>query len=220
MKIIRKVGERHHLPRRITAELRPILTFTGAGAALVTGSQILARRGWDALGERLYGWEKYGALAFTGYAAVYTCGHAPHIAPFAIPAAVVAWCVAAWWVAPPTPAPEEPAEPEPEEELAAGGPQEVYGATLEWIWQQIGDAQGVHLRDLLAHAHAHGMFEGLEVTDLKGHLERWAIPVRKRCRVRGLGVTVGIHRDDLPAPSRPSPGREAQDPPESELHAV
>jgi hypothetical protein len=64
------------------------------------------------------------------------------------------------------------------------------------------------------------MFDGLDVTGLKDHLERWEIPVRKRCRVRGLGVTVGIHRDDLPAPSRPSPGPEGQDPSDSELHAV
>lgn len=218
MKIIKRVGE--HLPRGLAAEIRPILAVRGAGTALWTGSRILLSRGWTLLGDYADGWERYAGLAFGGYVVVYAAGHAPDTARFVIPAAAVTWCVAAWWVAPPTPAPEEPAEPEPEEELAAGGPQEVYDATLEWIWQQIGDAQGVHLRDLLAHAHAHGMFEGLEVTDLKGHLERWAIPVRKRCRVRGLGVTVGIHRDDLPAPSRPSPGREAQDPPESELHAV
>jgi hypothetical protein len=218
MKIITKAGER--LPQWLATEIRPVLAFTGAGRALVTGSRILTRRGWDALSERLYGWEKYGALAFTGYAAVYTGGHAPHIARFVIPAAAVVWCVAAWWVAPPVVQPAvEDTEPEPDEQPGASDPQGVYEATLEWIWQQIGDAQGVHLRDLLAHAHAHGMFEDLEVTDLKGHLERWAIPIRKRCRVRGLGVTVGIHRDDLPAPSRPSPGREAQDPPESELHA-
>lgn len=217
MKIVERVGE-WLLPRWIRDEVRPVLAFTGAGSALLAGSATLIGLGWQWLGERLNTWERLGAIAVGGYVAAYGCMHAPHIARFAIPGTVIAWCVAAWWIAPPADLPE-PVEAAGIEAPAAA-PQEVYGATLEWIWQRIGDAQGVHLRDLLAHAQAHGMFEGLEVTDLKSHLERWDIPVRKRVRVRGLGVTVGIHRDDLPASSGLSPEGGGQDPPDSELHPV
>ncbi len=137
---------------------------------------------------------------------------APDVARFAVPGAVVAWCVAAWWVAPPA-TEEEPVEDDASDS-PAGDPQDVYEATLEWIWQHIADRQGVHLRDLLTHAQAHGMFEDLDVTTLRAHLERHGIPVRDRVRVRGLGVTVGIHRDDL----QPLPDPENPDPPETELH--
>ena len=132
------------------------------------------------------------------------------------------WLLSGWWLAAswragkgaPATAAEAPPAPPP-----AADPEDVRMATLDWIRQQIGDRQGVHLRDLLSHAQAHGMFEGLEVTDFRGHLERWEIPVRNRVRVRGLGVTVGIHRDDLPAPSVPSPAPAPQEGAEAELHA-
>jgi hypothetical protein len=107
-----------------------------------------------------------------------------------------------------------------EPDAPAADPQDVYEATLDWIRQRIGDTQGVHLRDLLAHAQAHGMFEDLDVSELRVHLERWGIPVRDRVRVRGLGVTVGVYRPDLPAPSRAPPRADGQDPPDSELHPV
>ena len=217
MKIIKKVGERL-LPAWLAAELRPILAFAGAGAALVSGSVVLAARGWRRVGERLGTWERLGAIAAGGYVAMYGCVHAPHIARFAVPAAVAAWCVAAWWIAPPADLPE-PVEAVVSEALAAA-PQDVYAATLEWIRRQIGERQGVHLRDLLEHAQAHGMFEGLDVSELRGHLGRAGIPGRNRVRVRGLGVTVGIHRDDLPPLPEPLPDPDDQDPPNSELHPV
>lgn len=98
------------------------------------------------------------------------------------------------------------------------GPEDVYAATLEWVWRQLGDAQGVHLRDLLKHAQEHGMFETLDVAAFRTHLERWGIPIRNRCRARGKGVTVGIHREDLkPLLAAPSPTA-TPDPPNSGLH--
>jgi hypothetical protein len=124
----------------------------------------------------------------------------------AVPALM--WLLSTWWVAASwragKGAPTVAVEAAPEQPAGAS-PAEVREATLEWIRQQIGDRQGVHLRDLLQHAQAHGMFEGLEVSSFRAHLERWEIPVRDRCRVRGLGVTVGVHRDDLSAPLSPSP---------------
>ncbi|NUR03223.1 MAG: hypothetical protein HOY79_43935 [Streptomyces sp.] len=98
------------------------------------------------------------------------------------------------------------------------GPEDVRAATLEWIHRQIGDTQGVHLRDLLQHAQQHGMFEGLDVTTFRSHLERWGIPVRRRVRVRGKGITVGIHRDDLKAPPQAPSPTPSQDTQESGLH--
>jgi hypothetical protein len=217
MKIIKEVGERL-LPSWLTAELRPILAFAGAGAALWTGSVTLADRAWGKLRERLSAWESACAIVIGAYVAAYGCWHAPHIARFAIPGTVIAWCVAAWSIAPPADLPESVEAAE--EEAPTEDPQDVYAATLEWIWRQVGDRQGVHLRDLLEHAQAHGMFEGLDVSELRAHLERWGIPVRNRVRVRGLGVTVGVHRDDLPTPSEPLPDPDGQDPPNSELHPV
>lgn len=212
MKIVKRVGEQL-LPPWIRAELRPVLTFTGAGRALADGSRILVRRGWTALCGRLDGWERYGAVAFAGYVVVYAGIHARQAAPFVLPVVVVVWCSAAWCVAPPATTKEaSPVETAP----SASAPQDVYTATLEWIRQQIGDRQGVHLRDLLEHAQAHGMFADLDVTTLRAHLVRHGFRVKDRVRVRGLGVTVGIHRDDLP----PLPDRESPDSPDSGLHPV
>jgi hypothetical protein len=217
MKIIKEVGERL-LPSWLAAELRPILVFTGTGAALWAGSCELVCRAWQWLGQRLGVWERLGALTVGAYLVGYGCLHAPHIARFAIPGAAIAWCAAAWWSAPQDslPEPVEAGAPEP----PGATPQDVYTATLEWIRRQIGERQGVHLRDLLEHAQVHGMFEDLDVSELRGHLERAGIPVRNRVRVRGLGVTVGVHRDDLPPLPEPLPDRDSQDPPDSGLHPV
>ncbi|HEY6114633.1 MAG TPA: hypothetical protein VI172_01630 [Candidatus Dormibacteraeota bacterium] len=114
---------------------------------------------------------------------------------------------------------EKRAEPEAEKSPKAA-PEAVRSATIEWVQRQVGDTQGVHLRDLLQHAQQHGMFEDLDVTTFRVHLGRWGIPVRSRVRVRGKGVTVGIHRDDLkPLPSTPSPPP-SQDPPNPGLHVA
>lgn len=103
---------------------------------------------------------------------------------------------------------------------SAASPDDVYAATLDWIWQMVGDRQGVHLRDLLANAQHHGMFTDLDLTRFKAVLEGRGIPVRKRVRVRGQGVTVGIHRDDLPAPPRTPSRDEGQGPADPRLHAA
>lgn len=215
MRIVKRLGEK--LPHWATAEVLTVLTFTGAGRALAAGSAVLVRRAWSALGEHLEGWERYGAVAVAGYVVVYGCVHAPQAAPFVLPVVVVAWCAAAWTVAPHTaPKPAEPAVEQP----PTNQPQDVYEATLDWIRRQIGDRQGIHLRDLLEHAQAHGMFQDLDVTTLRAHLERHGFPVKDSVRVRGLGVTVGIRRDDLPPLPEPLPNRATQDPPDSELHPV
>jgi hypothetical protein len=203
VKIVKKVGERL-LPSWLRTELRPILVFTGAGAALWAGSCELARRSWTALGERLDRWERLGALAIGGYVTVYACAHAPQVARFAVPVAVVGWCVAAWCVAPPAPVEHEQLA---DEGPAARDPQEVYEGTLEWIRGQIGTGNGVHLSRLLAHAQAHGMHTDLDVPAFRAALEQWGFPVRQQLKV-GRRNRPGIHRDDLPQPPLPGPSPE------------
>lgn len=124
------------------------------------------------------------------------------------------WLLAGWWIGAAWKAGKGTVSEADEDGAAAPrhtAPEEVREATLEWIWRLIGDRQGVHLRDLLAHAHAHHMLQDLDVAAFRTHLERWQIPVRARVRVRGLGVTVGIHRDDLEGLTSPSPAAVAQD---------
>lgn len=118
------------------------------------------------------------------------------------------WLLTGWWLRAAWKASRDApgkAIEEPAKYPAGHAPDDVREATLEWVWQLVGDTQGVHLRDLLTHAHAHGLLTDVDLPAFRGHLERWEIPVRKRVRVRGRGVTVGIHRDDLRAPSSPSP---------------
>lgn len=186
-----------------------------AADRLARGSAIVWQRRADALmrwvraGRRddLTGWQAalgpavrlvlLGVVAYAVWAVV-------RAVPWLMWALAALWCRAAWKAGRGTPA-DAPSEGR------HAPPDEVYEATLTWVREQIADRQGVHLRDLLAHAQAHGMFEGLEVSDLKGHLERWDIPVRKRVRVRGRGVTVGIHRDDLAASSHSSPAAASEE---------
>jgi hypothetical protein len=90
---------------------------------------------------------------------------------------------------------EQP-EDAPEEDEPAP-PDDVYEATLEWIRDQVADRNGVHLSELLTHAHAHGLFTDLDVPGFRAALERWGFPVRQQLKVAGRNRP-GIHRDDLP----------------------
>lgn len=185
MKIVKKMGE--WLPRGLAAELRPVLAFTGAGRALATGSRLLAHRGWTALCAHLDGWERYGALAAGCYVVAYSCAHAPHVARFAIPGAIVAWCVAALCVAPAADA--EPAEPA-EEEPADPDPQDVE----DLVRDLIGDNTGVLLTALRQPLHA------ADTRAVRELLATAGIRVRPGVRT-AAGNGPGVHRDDVPAPS-------------------
>ncbi|ODA69532.1 hypothetical protein [Streptomyces sp. AVP053U2] len=205
MKITKDVGTGESstplLPHRIAAELRPILTVTGAGTALWQGSLILVRRGWTLLGAHLHGWERFGALGFAGYVTVYTAGQAPHIAQFAAPVAAVAWCGAAWWVAPPVPRRKQPAEPvdvqEPDVALT------LALDTLSVVVRRVaGDRQGAHLADLLTEPE----LKGWEQPDLKAAITAFGVPVEEfKLRLAGRQrVRDGVRLRDLPPPAAPS----------------
>ncbi|MGW1497562.1 hypothetical protein ACWCQW_03040 [Streptomyces mirabilis] len=195
MKIVKETGEQPipRLHRRIAAELRPILAIRGAGASLYAGSRILIHRGWTLLGERLDGWERYGALAFGGYVTVYGCSHAPHLARFAIPAAAITWCVAAWWAAPPA-AVEEPA-PEPAEPAVT----DARAAFVRWLLDLIGDRPGIHLRELYPAMRRLPGNEARTDTQLRAALTMFRIPVHRSMRDGVTAGRTGVRRDDLTA---------------------
>lgn len=207
MKIIKEPGEQHTpgLHRRIAAELRPILAVRGAGASLYAGSRILIHRGWTLLGERLDGWERYAALAFGGYVTVYACGHAPHLARFAVPGAVVGWCVAAWWTAPP-PA-RTPAEQPDEEEDEETGPDLTRDELAALVRRVARHRQGAHLADLLQEPELVGWTQPeLKATavDFRLPVEEFKLILGGRQRVRD-----GIRVRDLPPEPAPEPAVEA-----------
>ncbi|MFI1165621.1 hypothetical protein ACH4UM_18900 [Streptomyces sp. NPDC020801] len=196
MKIVKGLGERPRLPHWAVAEVRPILAFAGAGAALWAGTCELVRRGWTGLGERLDLRERLGALAVGGYVTVYSCAHAPHVARFAIPAAAVAWCVAAWWVAPPA---VDAPEPKAEAMAARDG-------FVLWLLQLMGDQPGVHLRELYPAMRQLPGHADRDDAQLRAALRTLGIPVRRSLRTGGIAGRSGVARADLTP--LPSPGGE------------
>nr|WTB35086.1 hypothetical protein OG781_41570 [Streptomyces sp. NBC_00830] len=94
----------------------------------------------------------------------------------------------------------EPAELDVDHPPAAT-PEEVYAATIDWIRSQIADSNGVHLADLLDHAHAHGLHTDLDVGAFRAVLERWGIPVRQQLKVgaaTGPESTASTYRSGSP----------------------
>jgi hypothetical protein len=201
MEITKDAGEqpRPRLPARICAELRPLLAVRGAGASLVSGSWLLLRRGWTLLSHHLDGWERYGAVAFGGYVTVYACGHAPDVAQFAVPGAVVAWCVVAWWVSPPV------AVEEPDEEAAPG----TRDAFVRWLLDLIGNRSGIHLRELYPAMRRLPGHEDRTDPQLRAALRTLGIPVERSLRIGVVAGRSGVRKTDLlalPPTDVPEPG--------------
>jgi hypothetical protein len=183
MKIVKAVGERL-LPSWLRAELRPVLAFAGAGTTLWTGSLALATRAWTELRERLSVTESLGTLALGVYVAGYGCWHAPHIARFAVPGAIVAWCAAAWYMAPDDDQTDEPdSEPDVQD-------------VTDLVRDLIGDDTGILLTALCKPLHA------ADTRAVRGLLAGAGIPVRPGVRTAG-GNGPGVHRKDVPPPSPP-----------------
>ncbi|MBQ1122624.1 hypothetical protein [Streptomyces sp. B15] len=211
--------------------MRPLSVWarrSGIADRLARGSAALARRhttalaNWVAQGRRgdLDGWRaalgpvaRLAALAALAWLAY----HLVRALPWLMWLITARWCLAAWRAGKPA---AETASTGTTTDATERPSEDVYDATLAWIWQMVGDRQGVHLRDLLANAQQNGLFEGLDVAAFRAHLVDWDIPVRKRVRVRGSGVSVGIHRDDLPALSQPLPADSAQGDHDPRLHAA
>ncbi|WP_326779702.1 hypothetical protein OG481_02070 [Streptomyces longwoodensis] len=185
--------------------------LASTASRLADGSSVLARRltawaaAWVARGRRhdLTGWR--AALGCWARLTVFAFGlyllwRLVRAVPQLMWLLTGAWTALAWRAGRPRPAPAEEPAPAPRED--------VREATLEWIRQQIGDRQGVHLRDLLRHAQAHGMFEGMEVAEFRGHLQRWNIPVHRGVKVAGV-PTWGVRLKDLDDAPSPAAAEEA-----------
>lgn len=115
-------------------------------------------------------------------------------------ALLAAWCIAAWRTG---------RRIEREERAEA--------AFVQWIYERIGDRNGVLIAELLDGLHQSGMHKEWDAAALRGVVERLGIPVRDSLKVGGT-VSTGVHIDDLtdvwdvhtnppPAPAdSPSPG--------------
>ncbi|MFC8002934.1 hypothetical protein ACFUCH_03700 [Streptomyces olivaceus] len=204
MKIIKGVeaGEQPspRLHRRIAAEVLPVLAVHGTGSALWAGTRLLAGRGWVLLGRYLTGWEKPAAIVFAGYVAVHTAIQYPTVTQFAVPGAVIGWCVTAWWIAPPAPRAETGMAPATGDEPP---PQLSLDALADVVRRVAGPRQGAHLAQLLDTPE----FASWEQPDLKAEFLARGVPVGEfklildgRQRVRD-----GVRLRDLPPPAAPGP---------------
>ena len=190
------------LHRRIAAEVLPVLAVHGAGTTLWAGSRLLAGRGWTLIGRYLTGWEKPAALGFAGYVTVHTAIQYPTAAQFAVPGAVIGWCVTAWWIAPPSPA--TPDGPGPVPNAADEQPPQLsLDALADAVRRVAGPRQGAHLAQLLDTPE----FASWEQPDLKAQILARGVPVGEfklildgRQRVRD-----GVRLRDLPPPATPGP---------------
>ncbi|WP_430376712.1 hypothetical protein [Streptomyces sp. B1-3] len=109
------------------------------------------------------------------------------------------WCVAAWRAA-------RPAQEKSEGKEPALHPDDL----ADLLWELVGDRKGVHLAQV-AQQLAKETGRTWSVKDVRQLLEAAGIPTRHSVRVPGLGVAVGVHRQDIPgspspAPQSPSPG--------------
>lgn len=205
MKITKDAGEHVSpaFPRRIATEIRSVLAVSGTGTALWHGSLHLISRGWDLLGSHFSGWEKGAALAATGYVTVYATAQSPDIARFAVPIAVIVWCIAAWWVAPPAPRGTATDESTVTERPQEQDDELTLGTLADVVRRVAENRQGAHLADLLQQPE----FQGWKQPDLKAAITRLGTPVEEfklilagRQRVRD-----GVRLRDLPAPAATDP---------------
>ncbi|WP_159051761.1 hypothetical protein, partial [Streptomyces niveiscabiei] len=199
MKITKDEGESSpSFPRRITAELRPVLAVSGAGSTLWAGSRILIGRGWALLDQHVTGWEKVGVVLGGGYLIAYAARQAPEIAQFAVPGVAVAWCVAAWCTAPAAPHVDEavgPGPDEPEEHVLA---LDDLTAAVRRI---AGSRQGAHLAQLLDDPE----FTGWDQAGLKAAILALNVPVEEfKLTLAGRQrVRAGVRIRHLPAEATP-----------------
>lgn len=175
--------------------LRKVPARLQAGSQYAYRSRVDAATAWVARGRRedLDGWQaalgswiRLVVLAAVGYGAWRLC----RALPWLLWGAAGYWLLLAWRAG-------APAAPEPvEEEPLVDDPADAIRALL---WQLIGDAPGIHLRDVLAHLHKHDHHTSWTVADLRRHLERHGIPIDPKLKLAGT-PTRGVRRDALGTP--------------------
>ncbi|MEV5289935.1 hypothetical protein AB0K64_01685 [Streptomyces sp. NPDC053741] len=114
---------------------------------------------------------------------------------------VAIWCIAAWRAV-------QPAQGEKEPDLH---PEDV----ADLLWELAGERKGVHLSQIAAQLSKETPGRTWSTKDVKALLEAAGIPTRHSVRVPGLGVAVGVHRQDFPGSPSPTalhPSRGGVDP--------
>ncbi|MFE7029465.1 hypothetical protein ACFU9Y_04080 [Streptomyces sp. NPDC057621] len=106
----------------------------------------------------------------------------------------VLWCVAAWRAA-------RPAQEKSEGKEPALHPDDI----ADVLWELTGDHKGVHLAQVAAQLTKEMPGRTWSIKDVRGLLEAAGIPTRHSVRVPGLGVAVGVHRQDIPGSPSPAP---------------
>jgi len=104
---------------------------------------------------------------------------------------LVVWCAAAWMHAPSDDEeqPEEAGEEEPAVE-----PEDPFPGM---VWDLIGDAPGVHIKQVVQWLHETGLDTACTAADVTAGLTRRQIPIRPSVRSADGRVNKGVHRDDL-----------------------
>lgn len=176
---------------RLADRVRVVLALAGP---LGAGSRVLLLRLIDR-----FGWKTVGAGAVL---AVYAAARYRTWIVWGI----VLWCAAAWMHTPKPDAEEVREQPPPAPDIEA---------VRQLLLEVMGDADGVHLKTVLAYLQEHGQWEGKEVADLRKHLELLGVPVEPKLKVGGV-PTRGVRRAALEALS---PAAETEASPDESLPA-
>ncbi|MFI1409394.1 hypothetical protein ACH4Y0_05610 [Streptomyces sp. NPDC020707] len=104
------------------------------------------------------------------------------------------WCVAAWRAA-------RPAQEKSEGKEPALHPDDL----ADLLWELIEDRKGVHLAQVAQQLTKETPGRTWSVKGVRQLLEAAGIPTRHSVRVPGLGVAVGVHRQDIPGSPSPAP---------------
>ncbi|MET9510775.1 hypothetical protein ABZX62_20335 [Streptomyces flavidovirens] len=112
---------------------------------------------------------------------------------------VIIWCVAAWRAVQPAQRPNAEKEPDLHPEDLA-----------ELLWELAGDRKGVHLAQVAQQLTRETHGRSWSIPDVKALLKAAGVPTRHSVRVAGLGVAVGVHRQDIPGSPSPAPSSPAR----------
>ncbi|GDY74092.1 hypothetical protein AQJ43_23670 [Streptomyces avermitilis] len=107
---------------------------------------------------------------------------------------VVIWCIAAWRAAQPAQEKSEAKEPDLHPDDLA-----------DLLWELAGDRKGVHLSQVAQQLTKETPGRTWSVKDVRRLMEAAGIPTRHSVRVQGIGVAVGVHRQDIPGSPSPAP---------------